>query len=176
MSTLASVNKQLVASKSLRSFWIGVSKGRLLDRLLLTAGFVAEYALGIHIGYAIGWVTGLYAGRIYAEHFGPVYLEDLSQLSSLLSYWGSVPYVFARNGAYIGAALGVIAIAIIHARSRKECKSDEHTRHLCHYVSYGHHVNNEVDFRNLVKEPRYRCNLCGLTANLKESVCSPAEL
>ena len=73
---------------------------------------VVEYAFGIHLGYAIGWVTGLYAGHFYVEHFGPVYL-DLSQLS----YWNSAPSIFARNAAMIGVAVGMIAIAVINNKS-----------------------------------------------------------
>jgi hypothetical protein len=87
-----------------------------------------------------------------------------------------MPYIFARNGAMIGVAVGMIAIAIIHNKSHKECKSDEHTKHLCKFVSYGYHVNNEADYQGLIKEPRYKCNFCGRTANLGESLCNPTEL
>ena len=148
----------------------------MLDKLLLFVGFVVEYAFGIYIGYVIGWVIGLYAGRSYAGHFEPVYLDDLSQLSSILSYWRSVPYIFARNGAIIGAAVGMIAIALRHNKSHKECKSDEHTKHLCKFVSFGYHVNNEEDYKALIKEPKYKCYFCGHTASLEESLCNPVKL
>jgi NhaP-type Na+/H+ or K+/H+ antiporter len=74
---------------------------------------VVEYAFGMHIGYAIGWVIGLYVGHFYVEHFEPVYLDDLSQLS----YWRLAPYIFARNGAMIGVVVGMIAIAVINNKS-----------------------------------------------------------
>lgn len=163
-------------SDALHSLRIDLSKGQFLDKLLAFIRFVVEYAFGIHAGYAIGWVTGFFAGRFYAGRYEPVYLADLSKLSSLLSYWRSVPYTFARNGALIGLAVGIIVIALIQMRSHKECKSDEHTKHLCHFVSYGHHVHNEKDYKELIKEPKYKCNFCGLTANLAESLCKPLEL
>ena len=77
---------------------------------------VVEYAFGIHLGYAIGWAIGLYAGHFYVEHFGPVYFIDLSQLS----YWNSAPDIFARNVAMIGVAVGMIAIAVINNKPLNE--------------------------------------------------------
>ena len=151
---------------------IRISKEQLFDKLLAIVKVVVEYAFGMHIGYAIGWVIGLYAGYTYVEHFEPVYMDDLSKLS----YWRLAPYVFARNGAFIGVAVGMIAIAVIYVRSRQECKSDEHTRHLCHFVSSGHHIKNEEVYKDLIKEPRYKCYFCGRTAHLEESLCRPITL
>ena len=166
------VNKQFVPGNSLYSFWINASKEQLLDKLLIFIEVVVEYAFGTHIGYALGWVIGLYVGHSYVEHFEPVYLDDLSQLS----YWRLAPYIFARNGAVIGVAVGIIAIALIHNKSHKECKRDEHTKHLCSFESHGYHVNNEEDYKDIVKEPRYKCYLCGRTANTEESLCNPTKL
>lgn len=151
---------------------IRISKEQLFDKLLGIVKVVVEYAFGMHIGYAIGWVIGLYAGYTYVEHFEPVYMDDLSKLS----YWRLAPYVFARNGAFIGVAVGMIAIAIMYAKSHKECKSDEHNSHLCHFMSYGYHVNNEEDYKGLIKEPRYKCYSCGHTANIEQSLCHPKKL
>ncbi|MBW7989542.1 MAG: hypothetical protein FVQ84_05935 [Planctomycetes bacterium] len=164
--------KQFDISNSLHWFWINTSKEQLLDKLFIFIEVVVEYAFGTHIGYALGWVIGLYVGHSYVEHFEPVYLDDLSQLS----YWRLAPYIFARNGAVIGVAIGIIAIALIHNKSHKECKSDEHTKHLCSFESYGYHVNNEADYKDIVKEPGYKCDFCGLTANLEESLCNPTKL
>ena len=74
---------------------------------------VVEYVFGMHIGYAIGWVIGLYIGHSYVEHFEPVYLIDLSQLS----YWRLAPYIFARNVAIIGVAVGMLIITVINNKS-----------------------------------------------------------
>jgi NhaP-type Na+/H+ or K+/H+ antiporter len=144
----------------------------LLDKLLIFIKVVVEYAFGTHIGYALGWVIGLYVGHFYVEHFEPVYLDDLSQLS----YWRLAPYIFARNGAVIGAAIGILVIAVINNTSHKECKSDEHTRHLCNFVSHGYHVNNEAAYKEIINEPRYKCYSCGRKANIEESLCKPTKL
>jgi hypothetical protein len=58
----------------------------------------------------------LCVGHSYVEHFEPVYLNDLDQLH----YWRLVPYECARNGAMIGMAIGVIAIAIINDKLLKQ--------------------------------------------------------
>ena len=88
-------------------------KRQLLDELLIFIKWIAEYAFGVHIGFFIGWATGLYVGHFYVEQFEPVYMDDLSQLS----YWRLAPDMFAKNGAMIGIAAGIIAIAIINSRS-----------------------------------------------------------
>jgi hypothetical protein len=109
-----SIKKQLDSSNTLYSLQINFSKEQLLDKLLLFVRVVVEYAFGMHIGYAIGWVIGLYIGYSYVEHFEPVYIDDLSQVSSLLSYWRSMPYLFSRYDAMIGVAICAIVIAVMN--------------------------------------------------------------
>lgn len=93
-------------------FWINISKEKFFDKLLNFIEVVVEYIFGIHMGYAIGWVIGLYVGHSYVERFEPVYL-DLSQLS----YWRLAPSIFARNAAMIGVAVGMLTIAVINNKS-----------------------------------------------------------
>lgn len=57
-----------------------------------------------------------------------------------------------------------------------DCKSDEHTKHLCYFVSYGYHVDNEEEYKDLVEEPRYKCYFCGRTAHQEENLCKPMKL
>lgn len=106
----AGVMKQLDTGNSLHSLWINISKERLLDKLLFFTKAVVEYAFGMQICFAIGWLIGLCVGNSYVEHFEPVYLDDLRQLS----HWRSMPYGFARNGAIVGLAAGVIVITTIN--------------------------------------------------------------
>ncbi|MHC4173045.1 MAG: hypothetical protein ACYTBX_06465 [Planctomycetota bacterium] len=106
----AGMMKQLDTGNSLHSFWINISKNKLLDKLLFFIKAVVEYAFGMQIGFAVGWLIGLCVGKSFVGHFEPVYLDDLSQLS----YWRSMPYGFARNGAIIGLAVGVIVITTIN--------------------------------------------------------------
>ena len=50
-------------------------------------------------------------------------------------------------------------------KDNRECKSDDHTNHLCYFVSYGYHINNEQDYKGLVEEPKFKCYFCGRTAH-----------
>lgn len=63
-----------------------------------------------------------------------------------------------------------------HPKDNTGCKSDEHTRHLCYFVSYGYHQDDEKDYKDLVEEPRFLCHFCGRVAHNKESLCQPMEL
>lgn len=103
--------KQSGNGGSLYSFWTDISKGQLFDRLLFLIKPVVEYALGMHIGFLLGWLTGLCVGYSYVKYFEPAYLDDLSRLS----YWREAPDIFAEHGALIGLAIGVIVIAIINS-------------------------------------------------------------
>lgn len=100
------------SSGSSNSIWTNISMRRPLDGLLFLIEPAAEYAFGIHIGFAFGWLFGLVAGHIYVKHFEPVYLDDLNQLS----YWTAAPNVFAGYGALTGLIIGVIAILVINGK------------------------------------------------------------
>jgi hypothetical protein len=63
-----------------------------------------------------------------------------------------------------------------HPKDNAVCKSDDHTRHLCYFVSYGYHVDNPKEYKDLVEEPRFVCHLCGRTAHHKESLCVPVAM
>ena len=58
----------------------------------------------------------------------------------------------------------------------KECKSDEHSRHLCYFVSYGYHVDDPDDYKDLVEDPQFKCRLCGRVAHFEKSLCQPMKL
>jgi len=106
------VMKKFDTGNSLHSLSVNISTEQFLDKLLFFIKAVVEYAFGMHIGFAIGWLIGLGVGHAYVEHFKPVYLYDLSQLS----HWRLMPYDFARNIAIIGVVTGVIAISIINSK------------------------------------------------------------
>ena len=63
-----------------------------------------------------------------------------------------------------------------HPKDNQECGSDEHTKHLCYFVSYGYHLDNEEEYKDLIEEPRHKCHFCGRTARLADSLCKPMEL
>lgn len=107
-----SITKQPYNDDRSNSLRINISTWQILDRLLFYIKPVAEYAFGMHIGFAFGWLFGLVAGHIYVKHFEPVYLDNLNQLS----FWTAAPDVFARYGALTGLITGVIAIVIINSK------------------------------------------------------------
>ncbi len=111
-----SMMKKFDARNSLHSLGVNISAEWFLDRLLFFIKTIVEYALGMHIGFAIGWLIGLCVGHSYVGHFEPVYLDDLGPLS----YWRLMPYEFARNGAIIGVAVGAIVITIINNKLLKQ--------------------------------------------------------
>lgn len=57
-----------------------------------------------------------------------------------------------------------------------QCKSDEHTKHLCYFVSYGYHVDEPADYKGLVEDPKFKCRLCGRTAHSDKSLCQAMPL
>ena len=105
------IMKQSGNGGSSNSFWINAPIERLLDKLLIFVKPAVEYIFGMHIGFALGWLTGLCIGHSYVENYEPVYLNDLSRLT----YWREAPFLFARHGALTGLAIGVIVIALINS-------------------------------------------------------------
>jgi len=63
-----------------------------------------------------------------------------------------------------------------HPEHNAVCKSDEHTKHLCSFESYGYNVDNPQDYKDLVEEPQFKCGLCGRTAHCEASLCQPMKL
>jgi len=61
-------------------------------------------------------------------------------------------------------------------KGNQECKSDEHTEHLCYFVSYGYHIDNEEEYKDLVENPKCKCRFCGRVAQSANSLCNPVEL
>ena len=92
------------------SIWMSIPREQCLERLLLFVKGVVEYIFGMYIGFAIGWLIGLWAGQSYVDHFEPVYLDDFRQVF----YWKAIPCIFAKYGAMIGLTAGVMTIAIIN--------------------------------------------------------------
>jgi hypothetical protein len=99
----------------------------LFDRLLFFVQPVIEYALGVHIGFAIGWLLGLWAGKTWVEYFEPVCMDGLSELF----YWRLLPYNIAKSGAVIGVGMGIIMVAIIRKRIglKERLVTGNHNKH-----------------------------------------------
>jgi len=98
------------------SLRMNILNGQLLDRLLFVIKPIAEYAFGMHIGFAFGWLIGLCAGKSYVNHFEPLYLNDLNEFAFLTA----APQLFARYGALTGLIVGILAIQIINNKLLKQ--------------------------------------------------------
>ncbi len=84
----------------------------LLNGMLIFIKAALEYALGVHIGAAVGYTSGLCVGRLYVEFFMPAYLSELVEIKQ----WLALPYIFAVYGVIFGVVAGSIVIAIINGR------------------------------------------------------------
>ena len=104
------ITKQSGNGCSISSLPTNISIWQLFDRLLFFIKPIVEYALGMHLGFAFGWLMGLCAGHVYVNHFEPVYINDLTELT----FWTAAPNMFARYGALAGLIIGILAILIIN--------------------------------------------------------------
>lgn len=94
---------------------------RLLNKLFKVITRTLEYALGIHMGAAIGFLCGKLAGIIYTRHFGPMNIIEINNSQQL---WVT-QYAFAIGGLLIGSIAGIILIVELTHKlhiSRKEQK------------------------------------------------------
>lgn len=104
------ITKQSGKNYSANSLRVNILIGPLLDRLLFFIKPIAEYAFGMHVGFAFGWLIGLCAGHFYVNHFEPLYLNDLNEFAFL----AAAPQLFAKYGAITGLVIGMVAIQIIN--------------------------------------------------------------
>lgn len=84
----------------------------LLNGMLVFIKAALEYALGIHVGAAVGYTSGLYVGNFYVEYFKPIYLSDLDEITR----WLALPYIFVVYGVIVGAVIGSVVISIINRK------------------------------------------------------------
>jgi len=57
-----------------------------------------------------------------------------------------------------------------------ECESDLHTQHLCYMVAQEFHLSDEHQYQALTKEPKFKCQVCGRTAQNEKNLCQPLKL
>lgn len=57
-----------------------------------------------------------------------------------------------------------------------DCKSESHNTHLCHLMYEGFHYNNPAEYKKMVQDAQFRCQVCGRTASNSDYLCDPAAL
>ncbi|MBN2129863.1 MAG: hypothetical protein JW741_10220 [Sedimentisphaerales bacterium] len=71
-----------------------------------------DHALALLAAAMAGLLAGHRIGKIYASQVEPLYVEDLRELVG----WQVIPHSFARNGAVLGALVGLLLIVILHRK------------------------------------------------------------
>jgi hypothetical protein len=51
-----------------------------------------------------------------------------------------------------------------------------HAKHLCYLNNIGFQNSNSGDYKNLVRNPKFMCKICGRVAARKSSLCKPVGL
>lgn len=57
-----------------------------------------------------------------------------------------------------------------------DCKTAQHSRHLCHLMHDGFHFDHRAEYKEMVQNAQFRCQFCGRTAKNDTSLCSPVAL
>jgi hypothetical protein len=56
------------------------------------------------------------------------------------------------------------------------CENEGHSRHLCILTDQYFHLNDPEKYREMVREPEFKCKFCGRTAKSDRNLCYPVEL
>ena len=51
-----------------------------------------------------------------------------------------------------------------------------HNKHLCYLNNLGFQISSPKQYRDLVKDARYLCKICGRVANSPTNLCKPVIL
>ena len=63
-----------------------------------------------------------------------------------------------------------------YPKHNSECKSGEHTKHLCYFVSQGFHYTDKEEYRTMTENPQFMCKYCGRVAKSENNLCKPVKL
>ena len=132
--------KQSVNSFSTHSLRMNFLTWQLLDRPLLFIKPIAEYAFGMHIGFAFGWLIGLWAGHFYVNHFEPIYLNDLNEFA----FWRAVPHIFARYGALTGLVTGILTIKTINSKLLNQGITGLYEKGITNPIQIARHLDGNL--------------------------------
>ena len=51
-----------------------------------------------------------------------------------------------------------------------------HERHLCYLNNLGYQISHPAEFKELVREGRFMCRVCGRVAGSDKNLCKPVKL
>ncbi len=75
-----------------------------------------EGCFGLTVGSVGGWIAGWYCGASYGRYCKPVYMMELSEITR----WWMMPYTFAKTGIVVGAAAGLVLIALAARKTLRQ--------------------------------------------------------
>ncbi len=59
---------------------------------------------------------------------------------------------------------------------KEPCNNSGHKEHMCSLTSEFFHVNKADQFREMVKEPDFKCQFCGRVSKKEKHLCYPTEI
>jgi len=86
------------------------------DYVLNLIATALEHLVGLLGGAVAGLLAGRLLGGVYANHIEPLHFQDLDKLAE----WSLIPHAFARNGAVLGAIVGLLAITALRRRLSRQ--------------------------------------------------------
>jgi hypothetical protein len=56
------------------------------------------------------------------------------------------------------------------------CEEKRHRKHLCTLTGEFFHAHNAEEYREMVKDNKFKCEFCGRTARDSDNLCYPVDL
>jgi hypothetical protein len=60
--------------------------------------------------------------------------------------------------------------------AKVELPHDGHDKHLCYLNNLGFQISNAKEYKELVKDGRFMCKVCGRVAANERNLCKPVKL
>ena len=141
----------------------------LFDWLLSFVKGGVEYAFGMHIGFAVGWLLGWYGGNVYVEYFEPAYFSDLNELR----HWSLMPYYFTGSGAIIGVVAGAILIAVINSKLLSQTVASLFEKKVAEPQDIGRALGkSERQIRRVINKLAKKGEIVRQKTNFSERICA----
>ena len=63
-----------------------------------------------------------------------------------------------------------------HPKDNTECKSNNHGKHLCYFISQGFHFTDKDEYMAMIENPQFMCMHCGRVAHSDKNLCRPIKV